>query len=68
MNTFYVGQKIKIIGDPIDFTDELYGHIAIIKEIGKYDLLVDIIDRSSEPVQLNTDWFIYKHNAIPVED
>lgn len=63
MNDFKIGQKVKIIGDTTDFTEELDGHIGIIKEIRDSDITVDIIDRSTMPVELNYDWMIWKINA-----
>lgn len=68
MDNFKVGQKVKIIGDISDFTEELDGHIGVITDVRHADMTVDIIDRPDMPDELNCSWEIWKNNAVSIDE
>lgn len=67
MDDFKIGQKVKIIGDVSDFTEELDGHIGVITDVRYADMTVDIIDRP-DANEWNCGWEIWKNNAISIDE
>lgn len=58
---FYVGQRIKIIGDIFDFTDSLDGRIGTILTVRTLDCVVKV-DNDECPC-----WMIWNYNIIPLD-